>query len=88
MDVGVNYTVHRGSRKTSNGSKLIYYCRRSSVSRKKAEASKRAEKSQGMFLSVFTHSFMAFAQFCFDIGVDEICMEEYKVGGYCALVFM
>ncbi|KAK3880456.1 hypothetical protein Pcinc_015058 [Petrolisthes cinctipes] len=49
-DIGVNYTIQRGSRKTPYGSKLVYYCRRSGlerVSSQAAQENKRSPKSQG-----------------------------------------
>ncbi|KAK3895837.1 hypothetical protein Pcinc_000452 [Petrolisthes cinctipes] len=47
-DVGVNYTLHRGSKKTTLGRAKTYYCRRSGKERLSSpEGSKCAPKSQG-----------------------------------------
>ncbi|KAK3888907.1 hypothetical protein Pcinc_007054 [Petrolisthes cinctipes] len=51
MDVGVNYTTHGGSWKSSEGKKQIFYCRRSgeksSTKTQDTSEKKRTEKSQG-----------------------------------------
>ena len=49
-DIGVNYTLHRGSTRTSYGNKQVYHCRRSGTVRMSShnEGSQRAGKSQGI----------------------------------------
>ncbi|KAK4315018.1 hypothetical protein Pmani_013742, partial [Petrolisthes manimaculis] len=50
MDVGVNYTTHGGSWKSSEGKQQIFYCRRSgeksSTKTQDTSEKKRTEKSQ------------------------------------------
>ena len=50
-DIGVNYTLHSGSKRTPYGSKQVYYCRRSGTERVSShnEGNKRARKSQGIY---------------------------------------
>ncbi|KAK4312138.1 hypothetical protein Pmani_016431 [Petrolisthes manimaculis] len=50
MDVGVNYTTHGGSWKSSEGKKQIFYCRRSGEKSTKTQDTsekKHTDKSQG-----------------------------------------
>ncbi|KAK4295181.1 hypothetical protein Pmani_032237 [Petrolisthes manimaculis] len=51
MEVGVNYTAHAGSWRTGEGSKQIFYCRRSGVKPATQDTctskKKRAQKKQG-----------------------------------------
>ncbi|XP_050739065.1 uncharacterized protein LOC127009731 isoform X2 [Eriocheir sinensis] len=47
LDIGVNYTAHSGPKKSCDGTKQIFYCRRSGVQSTKISSKSRAEKSQG-----------------------------------------
>ena len=49
-DIGVNYTLHSGSKRTPYGSKQIYHCRGSGTERVSNEGNKPAGKSQGSYL--------------------------------------
>lgn len=47
LDIGVNYTAHSRPKKSCDGTKQIFYCRRSGVQSTKISSKSRAEKSQG-----------------------------------------
>lgn len=58
MDVGVNYALHRGARKSAGGLKRTFYCRRSGVGMLQSsnEANqKRLRKSQGTIIVQQNH---------------------------------